>query len=1167
MNSHPLLIEALEVSRLPGMPNGIDIDAFKELVPHINIVAGPNASGKSSTARLIRDMLWARENERATADMWVQVDEARWIIKQDGRFRQVEPLQGLQDMPPLPSAGISEMYILAMHKLISASDTHIARDIVRQMAGGFDLEWSANELKYQDAVKRTTIAEYRNFRKAAQEVREIKKRQEDLKREESRLAALQKQLDDAQESLFLQEMHSQLVQYLEARMELEHKQRQVAGFSEKQKHFTGGEKRQVDELDEDMGRAERCKADALTQKKQHLEVLAAVNLPKEGVPRKVLYELEARQERIVSHEQKLDVMDEDTAAAKEAMSESVQRIDPALDEVDWEGINLADVDDLHIYLRESHQLASEKHFLETGVSNLEAELASLPDADPVLLQEGIRTLSKWLHEAQSSYGLAPRWYYLLAATGLVSVLSAIPLGWYALSGIVIMAAVFILGLQDVKKVDPQVRATDYRQTGLPEPESWTIGNVGQRVDDLISQLETAHRKQLLAQRLQQRQDDLKALAPRISEMEQKHDQLKARVGVVPEVPAENLKNQSTLAYFLEAVAKWQETRTQLAGLEARRQVLQKQLQDELEAVNQLLKKFWDDHVADSRTSAAVIRELEEQEDARQKAINGLQHADERISQEEENIRAIKGRRANIYKSLQLEDGEKRQLEVLEQQREAFLEARKALDRAENLEQLRLTSLQEYASFNENKEHLLSLTVEEAKRAALTHAEEAANAEQLRKQISEIEGQVKVTMQGSVLEDALLAMDESLDPLEEVYHQNLSAITGDIVARHIAVESEQKDRPAVVERASQLFSLITQDRYVLKLDTGRDQAFMAFDNIESVNQELDELSTGTRIQLLLAVRLAYLESQEQSVKPPILADELFANSDDIRSEAIMEALAEISKAGRQVFYLTAQGDELAKWEQFLDGRPDIQGKQIFLRGHTGDGLELVTRTPVDWSLRLLADQVPGPGEMSHVDYGREIGVPGFDPLQDKVSRLHIWYVTEDTDFIYQCLKKHIVYWGQLDQFLREQGHIPGASDEEISKMRDKAKLLAYFLELYRQGRARPIDRAVLADSDAVGDAFMEKVNEKLQELNGDPVALVEALRNREVPRFQASKADQLENYLIETGFIPIDNPLSQEELKTSLWAWLSNSALDAREAEAFLQLLWRAGQVHRGPESI
>jgi len=81
--------------------------------------------------------------------------------------------------------------------------------------------------------------------------------------------------------------------------------------------------------------------------------------------------------------------------------------------------------------------------------------------------------------------------------------------------------------------------------------------------------------------------------------------------------------------------------------------------------------------------------------------------------------------------------------------------------------------------------------------------------------------------------------------------------------------------------------------------------------------LDRLSAGTRVQLLLSVRLAFIEQQEQGYRLPIILDETLANSDDEKAEQIMHAVLEICRNDRQVFYCTAQMDELDKWKQTID----------------------------------------------------------------------------------------------------------------------------------------------------------------------------------------------------------------------------------------------------------
>src|SRR5690606_37194719 len=102
------------------------------------------------------------------------------------------------------------------------------------------------------------------------------------------------------------------------------------------------------------------------------------------------------------------------------------------------------------------------------------------------------------------------------------------------------------------------------------------------------------------------------------------------------------------------------------------------------------------------------------------------------------------------------------------------------------------------------------------------------------------------------------------------------------------------------------------RYELRLDQQDEPEFTAFDEVDRLERRLEELSSGTRVQLLLAVRVAFVEQQEQGVMLPLLLDEVLGNSDDERARAIMAAAVELAREGRQVFYFTAQADEVVRW---------------------------------------------------------------------------------------------------------------------------------------------------------------------------------------------------------------------------------------------------------------
>ncbi|MDD4648343.1 MAG: hypothetical protein PHP67_08985, partial [Sphaerochaeta sp.] len=130
------------------------------------------------------------------------------------------------------------------------------------------------------------------------------------------------------------------------------------------------------------------------------------------------------------------------------------------------------------------------------------------------------------------------------------------------------------------------------------------------------------------------------------------------------------------------------------------------------------------------------------------------------------------------------------------------------------------------------------------------------------------------------------------------------------------QSERTYQPQVLKKASAWLQRITQNRYLF---TVGDAGFLAQDTVTMRPYTLDQLSSGTRIQLLFSLRMAFLEMLEGggSYQFPLFFDELMANSDDERSLAIAEAIAEIAKE-RQVFYCTAQQDEVRKLEQVSNG---------------------------------------------------------------------------------------------------------------------------------------------------------------------------------------------------------------------------------------------------------
>ena len=155
------------------------------------------------------------------------------------------------------------------------------------------------------------------------------------------------------------------------------------------------------------------------------------------------------------------------------------------------------------------------------------------------------------------------------------------------------------------------------------------------------------------------------------------------------------------------------------------------------------------------------------------------------------------------------------------------------------------------------------------------------------------------------------------------------MSGYLLADYVSRQQREDEQPRVLRRARELFTRITHGRYELSVHEADPPEFRAKDTAQNRGLALDELSSGTRLQLLLAARVAFVEQQEQAVRVPLILDETLGNSDDRRAGEIIDAVIEICRQGRQVFYFTAQHDEVGKWRKLLGESPQVAHHEVDL----------------------------------------------------------------------------------------------------------------------------------------------------------------------------------------------------------------------------------------------
>ncbi|MCC8193181.1 MAG: hypothetical protein LIP28_00830, partial [Deltaproteobacteria bacterium] len=193
-------------------------------------------------------------------------------------------------------------------------------------------------------------------------------------------------------------------------------------------------------------------------------------------------------------------------------------------------------------------------------------------------------------------------------------------------------------------------------------------------------------------------------------------------------------------------------------------------------------------------------------------------------------------------------------------------------------------------------------------AAALAAKEAELGEALAREheIAERKGGLETAMAGLLNEKGLtdlLARRESLTgALREAAHEwsRLAVAREMLLTAKSRFESERQG--GVVHYAGEIFSAITEGAYSGITVSLSDESIGAVMRDGGVKNPETELSRGTREQLYLALRLAYvLDHGAQAEKLPVVMDDILVNFDDGRARNTAAALASFSRNHQVLFF--------------------------------------------------------------------------------------------------------------------------------------------------------------------------------------------------------------------------------------------------------------------------
>jgi uncharacterized protein YhaN len=1148
-----LNFKSIAVRKAPGFRNGLDVPGFGELSEGINIIAGPNGAGKSTTARIIQQLIWHNRTQGLIIDGTFKLDGSSWSIEIDSSFIRIQK-DGIDSQPAgIPSAEMQKTYMLALHELINVGDEDLAKRIQDESVGGFDLESAQNALDYSDEKKRSRPAELTNFKNARDRLKEITKDHRELKKTEETLILLKREREESERAEKLKTFYIKAEEFLKAEQDLANKKNILDTYSPALKEATGDEFSTLSDLYEEIASEQERNLKARQTSENYESEIDDLPVPEGGIDDETLNALRERIAILAEVEKDIRVNEPEIRKQEEIEQLAKTRIDNLSDPDQWKGINLSRAGDLDRYFHNAFKLTEKEQSLKSEIEGLEKE-PSGDKKNAEILKNGIRLLSEWLRGKRGKSGM-PVWIIaIISLAGILSVIAVHFLGRYDLIGIPVIVILFVTGIllsrNRKTRLALSLRQSDFTNTGLKGPQSWDEVSVSERLQELQAELDEvlvadSEEKDRLA-KLEFKRQALSGLAASIDEMNKTRKQLLDELKAIPDLPKNSEDNFSTLYLFLVHLKEWQTAYSELTAAREAQKKREEQRDSELTKCNLIFTGLNAGSAEDSISVKKIYDKLYESENKRREYLRNILSQQTVISDSQKRLESAVSKVEAVYKKLGIENGKIEEVRKLMEQFPRY----KSADQDHHTAGINFTAreaeLKSHPLYNENSAEIDGLQADDI-RSRITECEiKASNLSDLIKRITEIEVLVKQKKEGGELEQAIADRKNALAQIEDLYDRNLSSRTGFLLLEHLKKETGEQSRPEVFKKATRILNRITSGRYELRVSGKNKAEFKAYDTVLKQGLDLAEISTGTRVQLLMAIRLAFIESQESSIKIPILADELLANSDDQRGSAIIEALYEISRDGRQIFYFTSQPYEAGKWASFLKNKNDPHYKIIMLDG-TGKG----KRKPEKPELGRIefVREIPAPGKTTIEKYGKMLNIPEYDLISGISEQVSVYYLTDDPVLLYNCYKSGIQTWGQLMSYYNNNGKMERLSEEAIKKMRIRIRLLEEFQELYRQGRPRPVDMDILEESGIVTDPFREQIKQSLDDVKGNPIDLLESFLK--IPKFRKEKIEKLKDYFFDKEYLDESKPLDKNEIILHLQAKISRLEIDSGEAESFI----------------
>jgi energy-coupling factor transporter ATP-binding protein EcfA2 len=1146
-----LLIERVAVERLDGIVGRFEIPA---LGPGVTLIYGPNASGKSRTATALQGLIWPDTTPaRAEFSGSLAMAGDRWFVNsmdRRGEYQRNGVRIPAPDLAGIPSAQ-RDRYVLSLHDLLVADSDAFAEVVQQESMGGFNLAKAREACGLGKNAPKAAPGKFaKDYQRTREATRALRNQDQVLQGDEARIASLTRQRDAAVAAAETVRLLRAAQDYLDAHDALRGAAIVRDGFPAQLGQMSGGEAAEIDKLTQAITALddERREKNSVLDKARHdLERNGfASGLPPAELPS----QLRGRRDQLLSLCSDLENELRTIAQLRAQCDQAQRRLGDHIDDAQMRAFDergLRDLASLKRTYREAQNEVDARNAMERWIGSVQQP------ANLAALRRAVELLSDWLREPRGVTSRGPRSMdkiALLLAAGLI-VIQALILG-FQVSPLFLVLAVLAVPVAGVAfKVErgmttrsSQQREQEYAGLMLEPIAQWTPASVNAVLGQLRARLSAAefenekHTK--WADMADRRRASEELVRQKFNEMRRVIDEFGITIDEEP----------GTLDQAADALEKWRRCADELSTAEATADNVRAQIAQGLSELNAMLAGLGASAAPTSADAGPILDELERRITLARNATDDIARCRQDLTNRiDPAITARQAELDQIYQSLGLEPGDARTVRDWCAKFADYTSAVKAVENAATVVATRRQVL-------DSAPELLELSRTEIDTRLAAASELAGQAEGLRAQIHAINASIDVAKRGSNLEGAIASEAQARDRLLTARSHDAAQTAAWNVAEFVHQQTRAVNRPRVFQVAADYFARFTAGAFQLDIDDSSAPAFFALETSTQRPRALNELSSGTRIQLLMAVRLAFIETMEHGPRLPLLLDEVLGNTDDLRAAAIIDATIEICRSGRQVIYFTAQQDEIAKWRSRAarDGA-DVEVSLVDL----ADIRKLAAAelpAGIEWNPSLFAS-TPVPDGTDHAAARTLFRVPAIDPWAGSLAGVDLWYLIPDVAALARLRELSISTWGQYLE-MRPRGVdalVPGFAQVD-ARAEHLARALEAALDTWRIGRTPPLTRADLEGCSAISSTYLAAVCDLAERYAWDGAAILSALRGKELSGFRQKAIDDLEDYLRLNGFLTDAAPEPMAKIRTTALAaaagGIEHAMLGIHDIDALLE---------------